>query len=153
MGILKLKDALKTIIIDYGDDILDDPRKTKAFLSDYTGDESREEIKILTSIFENNLHHTILKQKTFDDLEQDRFIKNITASSFTSNEKSANHVLEMLFTVFYDCSLISRKIIKNKGNIIDFKIEFWKKKLLDLGKRNRLINYRDTKRSCLRFVT
>lgn len=32
---------------------------------------------------------------------------------------------------------------------IDTKIESWKNKLLDLGKRNRLINYRETKRSSL----
>jgi len=30
---------------------------------------------------------------------------------------------------------------------IDFKIELWKKRLLDLGKRNRLINFKETKRS------
>lgn len=34
---------------------------------------------------------------------------------------------------------------------MDKKIEEWKNKLLDLGKRNRLINYRDTKRSNLRI--
>ena len=32
---------------------------------------------------------------------------------------------------------------------IDQKIEIWKNRLLDLGKRNRLINYRETKRSTL----
>ena len=32
---------------------------------------------------------------------------------------------------------------------IDTKIDAWKNKLLDLGKRNRLINYRETKRSSL----
>lgn len=30
---------------------------------------------------------------------------------------------------------------------IDTKYEVWKNKLLDLGKRNRLLNYRDTARS------
>lgn len=35
--------------------------------------------------------------------------------------------------------------------IIDQKIEAWKNKLLDLGKRNRLLNYRDSKRSNLRI--
>ena len=30
---------------------------------------------------------------------------------------------------------------------IDAKYEVWKNKLLDLGKRNRLLNYRDTARS------
>ncbi len=34
---------------------------------------------------------------------------------------------------------------------IDLKLEAWKNKLLDTGKRNRLINYRDTKRSSLRI--
>lgn len=34
---------------------------------------------------------------------------------------------------------------------IDQKLEAWKNKLLDLGKRNRLLNYRDTKRSNLRI--
>jgi hypothetical protein len=32
------------------------------------------------------------------------------------------------------------------------KIEIWKNKLLDLGKRNRLLNYKDTKRSNLRIL-
>lgn len=36
---------------------------------------------------------------------------------------------------------------------VDYKIELWKNKLLDLGKRNRLINYRDTKRSNLRIIS
>lgn len=35
---------------------------------------------------------------------------------------------------------------------IDLKIEAWKNKLLDLGKRNRLINYKETKRSSLKIV-
>ncbi|MGB4438165.1 MAG: DUF4011 domain-containing protein, partial [Sedimentibacter sp.] len=30
---------------------------------------------------------------------------------------------------------------------IDLKIEFWKKRLLDLGKRNKLIYFKETKRS------
>lgn len=30
---------------------------------------------------------------------------------------------------------------------LDMKIEYWKKRLLDLGKRNRLINFKETKRS------
>lgn len=34
---------------------------------------------------------------------------------------------------------------------IDQKLEAWKSKLLDLGKRNRLLNYHDTKRSSLRI--
>jgi hypothetical protein len=36
--------------------------------------------------------------------------------------------------------------------VIDFKLEAWKNKLLDLGKRNRLINYKETKRSSLKIV-
>ena len=35
------------------------------------------------------------------------------------------------------------------ASIIDKKMEIWKKKLLDLGMRNRLLNYRDTKRGTL----
>jgi hypothetical protein len=35
---------------------------------------------------------------------------------------------------------------------MDTKIETWKNRLLDLGKRNRLLNYRDTKRSNLRII-
>lgn len=34
---------------------------------------------------------------------------------------------------------------------VDAKIETWKNKLLDLGKRNRLLNYRETKRSSLKI--
>ncbi|MDR3246479.1 MAG: DUF4011 domain-containing protein, partial [Prevotellaceae bacterium] len=36
---------------------------------------------------------------------------------------------------------------------IEQKIEKWKNKLLDLGKRNRLLNYRETKRSSLRILS
>lgn len=36
---------------------------------------------------------------------------------------------------------------------LDHKLETWKNKLLDLGKRNRLINYKDAKRSSLRIYT
>lgn len=35
---------------------------------------------------------------------------------------------------------------------VDAKIEVWKKKLLDLGKRNRLINFRETKRSNINIL-
>jgi len=36
---------------------------------------------------------------------------------------------------------------------IDNEIEIWQNKLLDLGKRNKLLNYRETKRSTLRIIT
>lgn len=36
---------------------------------------------------------------------------------------------------------------------IDTRLDAWKNKLLDLGKRNKLINYKDTKRSSLRIVS
>ncbi|WP_025715969.1 DUF4011 domain-containing protein [Paenibacillus sp. 1-18] len=36
---------------------------------------------------------------------------------------------------------------------IDVRIDNWKKRLLDLGKRNRLINYRETKRSSIRIIS
>lgn len=36
---------------------------------------------------------------------------------------------------------------------IDVKIEHWKKQLLDLGKRNRLINFKETKRSNIAIIT
>ena len=36
---------------------------------------------------------------------------------------------------------------------IERKIEVWKNKLLDLGKRNRLLNYKETKRSSLQILT
>ena len=35
---------------------------------------------------------------------------------------------------------------------IEQKIEKWKNKLLDLGKRNRLLNYKETKRSSLQIL-
>ena len=35
---------------------------------------------------------------------------------------------------------------------IDLRIEKWKKRLLDIGKRNRLINYRETKRSNIKIT-
>lgn len=36
--------------------------------------------------------------------------------------------------------------------VLDRRIELWKHQLLDLGKRNRMINYRETKRSTLRII-
>lgn len=36
---------------------------------------------------------------------------------------------------------------------IDAKIESWKKKLLDMGKRNRLLNFKETKRSNINILT
>lgn len=35
---------------------------------------------------------------------------------------------------------------------MDSRVDAWKKRLLDLGKRNRLLNYRDTKRGSIRIV-
>lgn len=35
---------------------------------------------------------------------------------------------------------------------MDLRIEAWKKKLLDLGKRNRLLNFHDTKRGSIRII-
>ncbi len=34
---------------------------------------------------------------------------------------------------------------------MDLKLNTWKNKLLDMGKRNRLLNYQDTRRSNLRI--
>ena len=36
--------------------------------------------------------------------------------------------------------------------VIDSKYEAWKNKLLDLGKRNRLLNYKDTARSNVKIT-
>lgn len=35
---------------------------------------------------------------------------------------------------------------------LDHKIEFWKRELLDTGKRNKMINYKETKRATLRIL-
>lgn len=34
----------------------------------------------------------------------------------------------------------------------DKKLEYWKHQLLDLGKRNKMINYRETKRTTIKLV-
>ena len=39
-----------------------------------------------------------------------------------------------------------------KSVIFDRKYDHWKKQLLDLTKRNRMINYRETKRSTLKIL-
>ena len=36
--------------------------------------------------------------------------------------------------------------------LLDKKIEYWQNQLLDLGKRNKMINYRETKRATLKLV-
>ena len=35
---------------------------------------------------------------------------------------------------------------------IDAKLDIWKNRLLDLGKRNKLLNYRDTRKTSLRIT-
>ena len=39
------------------------------------------------------------------------------------------------------------------ANKLDMKMEIWKKKLLDRGMRNRLLNYKDTKRGNINFTS
>lgn len=36
--------------------------------------------------------------------------------------------------------------------ILDKKIEYWEHQLLDLGKRNKMINYRETKRTTIKLI-
>ena len=153
MGILKLQDAVKSMIFDYGDDILDDSGALKAYLDECSGDENREEIEILISALDGNIPQDILNKKEFDDQEQSLFISNAVNSIAPLNEGIANSVLEMLFAVFYDCGMIYRRTESNDANLIDYKIELWKKKLLAAGKRNRLLHFRDTKMASLRFVS
>ena len=38
------------------------------------------------------------------------------------------------------------------SNLMDKKIEYWEHQLLDLGKRNKMINYRETKRTTIKLV-
>lgn len=38
------------------------------------------------------------------------------------------------------------------ASLLDKKIDYWEHQLLDLGKRNRMIHYRDTKRTTLKFL-
>ena len=38
------------------------------------------------------------------------------------------------------------------SKLLDKKIEYWEHQLLDLGKRNKMINYKETKRSTLKLV-
>lgn len=45
------------------------------------------------------------------------------------------------------------KISPAEKNPVSPKIDIWKKKLLDLSKRNRLVDFKDTKRSSLRILT
>lgn len=39
------------------------------------------------------------------------------------------------------------------GSVLLHRIDTWKKLLLDFGKRNRLINFKDTKRSNVKITT
>lgn len=51
---------------------------------------------------------------------------------------------------------MSSSVAENANNLpsenLDHKIEYWKSKLLDTGKRNKMINYRETKRSTLNIL-
>ena len=38
------------------------------------------------------------------------------------------------------------------SNLMDKKLEYWEHQLLDLGKRNKMINYRETKRTTIKLV-
>lgn len=45
------------------------------------------------------------------------------------------------------------EIQKNEyDDTLNRKIEYWKSELLDTGKRNKMINYRETKRTTLRIL-
>ncbi len=37
-------------------------------------------------------------------------------------------------------------------DLLDKKLDYWEHQLLDLGKRNKMINYRETKRSTLKLI-
>ena len=37
-------------------------------------------------------------------------------------------------------------------NLVDKKLKYWEHQLLDLGKRNKMINYRETKRTTIKLV-
>jgi hypothetical protein len=148
-----LQEALKTLIIDNGGDILNDIRKTRAYLGDYVGDDGRDELKQLIQIFDKSIHMEILNVKEFDDVEQTLYVTQTVNKYFLSTFSLSASLLNMLFEIFYDCNLIKRKTPKKTStDILDSKMELWKKKLLDLGKRNRLLNYRDSKRSSLRLL-
>lgn len=38
------------------------------------------------------------------------------------------------------------------SNLLDKKLEYWEHQLLDLGKRNKMINYRETKRTTIKLI-
>jgi very-short-patch-repair endonuclease len=54
----------------------------------------------------------------------------------------------------YTCLLKLDNKVKKMGEywMLNKKIELWKKNLLDMGKRNRLLNYKQTKRSNIKIV-
>lgn len=37
-------------------------------------------------------------------------------------------------------------------DLLNRKLEYWEHQLLDLGKRNKMINYRETKRTTIKLV-
>lgn len=41
---------------------------------------------------------------------------------------------------------------KMSESVLNKKFEYWQNQLLDLGKRNKMINYRETKRTTLRLI-
>ena len=47
---------------------------------------------------------------------------------------------------------MSDKETNSSDYVLDRKIEYWKSELLDTGKRNKMINYRETKRTTLRIL-
>ena len=47
---------------------------------------------------------------------------------------------------------MSDKESNSSDYVLDRKIEYWKSELLDTGKRNKMINYRETKRTTLRIL-
>jgi hypothetical protein len=119
MSLQRLHDGLKTILADHGKDILNDTRKTKAFLHDYTGDESREEVKLLLLLLSNNVHLDILKEKEFDSQTQQQFIRNISAKYPSANYDMGLAVAGVLFLAFYDSGLlkINEKAVQRSTGI------------------------------------
>lgn len=73
-----------------------------------------------------------------------------TGTSPLRDTKQSTEDMQMHFETVRPASSPAEKVLVPNENL-DRKIDRWKRELLDTGKRNRMINYRETKRSTLAF--
>ena len=81
--------------------------------------------------------------------------ENVSATEVQSSDSitpAGNEHIETETPSSFATIPFSENSTNGNTDALDRKIQYWKSKLLDLSKRNRMINYRETKRSTLKIL-